>query len=132
MDSMYQDEILDHFKYPRNHGRIDQPTASHEEHNPLCGDRIRVDLSIEGGIIVDVRFTGKGCAISQAAASMLTEEVKGRPVTEALRLGKEQVLELLGIPIGPVRLKCALLSLKTIKAGIYGLGEYSADDEDEL
>jgi nitrogen fixation protein NifU and related proteins len=129
MDSMYQDNILDHYKHPRNHGRLEQPSISHEEHNPLCGDKVRFDLLVEDGIIKDVRFVGKGCAISQAAASMLTEEIKGKSVEEVKQVTKDDILELLGIPIGPVRLKCALLPLKTVKVGIYGLSGELPDDE---
>ena len=131
MDDMYQENILDHAKHPRNFGTLEHPTHSREEHNPLCGDRLRLDLLVRDGVIADVRFTGRGCAISQAAASMLTEELVGKTVDEAKQVSKEEVLELLGIPIGPMRLKCALLSLKALKAGIYGL-DAAGDDDDDL
>lgn len=131
MDDLYQQNILDHWKHPRNSGRLEQPTVSQEEINPLCGDKLCFDLQIEDDVITDVRFTGRGCAISQAAASMLTEVVKGKPLAEARRIGKEEMLDLLGIPIGYTRLKCALLGLKAFKVSVYRAGDESWD-EDEL
>ena len=133
MDDFYKENILDHYRHPRNAGKLEQPTHSHEEHNPLCGDVIRLDLHVnEDNIIDQVAFTGKGCAISQASASMLTEMIQGKSLEEAKQIGKEQILEALGIEIGPVRLKCALLSLKVLKAGAYGLSEedWNTDDEE--
>ncbi|GIV95672.1 MAG: iron-sulfur cluster scaffold-like protein [Herpetosiphonaceae bacterium] len=132
MDDLYRENILDHYKHPRNYGTLERPTYSREEHNPLCGDRLRIDLLVEGDVITDVRFTGRGCAISQASASMLTEELLGKTVDEAKTISKQDILDLLGIPIGPVRLKCALLSLKALKAGIYGLDIIEDDEDDEL
>lgn len=130
MDDLYQQNILDHSKNPRNSGRIEQPTISRDEVNPLCGDKLHFELLIEDGTITDVRFTGRGCAISQAAASMLSEEIKGKPVAVVKQIGKDDVLDLLGIPIGYTRLKCALLGLKAIKAGVYGVSNESYDDEE--
>ncbi len=130
MDDFYQQNILDHSKHPRNSGRLGQPTVSREELNPLCGDKLHVDLLIEDEVVTDVRFTGRGCAISQAAASMLTEEIKGKSVAEVRAIGKDAVLELLGIPVGYTRLKCALLGLKAIKAGVYGLTDEELDDDE--
>jgi nitrogen fixation NifU-like protein len=133
MDDFYKENILDHYRHPRNAGKLEHPTHSHEEHNPLCGDVIRMDLRVnEDNIIDQVAFTGKGCAISQASASMLTEMIQGKTLDEAKEIGKEQILEALGIEIGPVRLKCALLSLKVLKAGAYGLSEedWNTDDEE--
>ena len=130
MDDFAQATILDHYKHPRNHGALAHPTASREEINPLCGDRIRVDLLIGDGTIQDLRFSGRGCTISQAAASMLTEALKGKPVEDGKAFGKEDVLDLLGIPIGYTRLKCALLSLKAFKVGLYtAAGETWESDE---
>jgi nitrogen fixation NifU-like protein len=131
MEDIYREQILEHSKYPHNSGRLPNPTVSHEEHNPLCGDRVRMDLLIEDGVIADVRFQGKGCAISQATASLLTDEIKGKSVEAAKAFSKDDLLDLIGIPLAknPVRLKCALLSLKTLKAGLYGVG---AVGEDEL
>lgn len=132
MDDFYKENILDHYRHPRNTGTLEQPTHSHEEHNPLCGDVIRIDLHVnEDNIIDQVAFKGKGCAISQASASMLTEMIKGKTLEEAKKIGKEDILEALGIEIGPVRLKCALLSLKVLKAGAYGLREEDWNSDDE-
>ncbi len=131
MDDLYRENILDHYKHPRNHGELSNATITQEEHNPLCGDQLTLYLVVDDDTIKDVRFKGKGCAISQAAASMLTEELVGKTTAEAKLIDKAFVLDLLGIPIGPVRLKCALLSLKTLKAGLYGIGNLE-DDEDLL
>jgi nitrogen fixation NifU-like protein len=132
MDDLYRELILEHSKHPHNFGVLEQPDFSHEDHNPLCGDRVRIDLQVTDGVITDVRFQGRGCAISQASASMLTDEVKGMSVEDAKAFSKEQLLDLIGIPLdkNPVRLKCALLSLKTLKAGLYGVD--TLDDDDEL
>jgi nitrogen fixation NifU-like protein len=133
MDDFYRENILDHYRHPRNTGTLDEATHSHEENNPLCGDVIRIDLHVnESNIIDQVAFSGRGCAISQASASMLTEMIEGKTLDEAKQIGKEDILEALGIEIGPVRMKCALLSLKVLKAGAYGLREedWNADDDD--
>ncbi len=132
MDDFYRENILDHYRHPRHAGKLANPTHSHEEHNPLCGDVLRIDLHInEGQVIDDVAFSGKGCAISQASASMLTEMIIGKTTDQAKQIGKEDILEALGIEIGPVRLKCALLSLKTLKMGLYGLSEADWQKDDE-
>ena len=124
MDDMYREVILDHYKNPRNFGTLDPADISYEDDNPLCGDKIRIDLRLdENNRIKEAAFSGHGCAISQASASMLTEEILGKTLDEVKQLGKEQILELLGIELGPVRLKCALLSLKVLKAGAYGIKE---------
>ncbi len=130
MDDFYQQNILDHSKHPRNNGQLEQPTISRDEVNPLCGDKLHFDLLIENETVKDVRFNGRGCAISQAAASMLTEEIMGKPIAEVKQLGKDDVLELLGIPVGYTRLKCALLGLKAVKAGVYGLNNETYDDDE--
>ncbi len=122
MDDLYRELILDHYKNPRNKGTLDPADFSYEDDNPLCGDRIRMDIRIdENNRVKEVAFTGKGCAISQASASMLTEEIVGKTLDEVKQINKERILEMLGIPLGPTRLKCALLSLKVLKAGVYGL-----------
>lgn len=130
MDDMYREQILEHAKHPHNFGTLEAPTHTHEEHNPLCGDRVRIDLLVEGDRIADVRFSGRGCAISQASASLLTDELRGKTVEQAKAYSKEELLELIGIPLSknPTRLKCALLSLKTLKAGLYGVGTVDSDE----
>ncbi len=133
MDDFYKENILDHYRYPRNTGKLDAPTHSHLEHNPLCGDTIQIDLHVDENDVIDqIAFEGKGCAISQASASMLTEMIEGKTLDEIKQIGKEDILEALGISIGPVRMKCALLSLKVLKVGAYGLSEedWDADDDD--
>ena len=119
MDDLYRDEILEHYRNPHNFGTLEQPTTVKEGANPLCGDRITLMLGIdEQGNINDVAFTGRGCAISQASASMLTDEIKGKPLTEIAQLGKADVLDNLGIEISPARLKCAMLSLETLRSAV--------------
>jgi nitrogen fixation protein NifU and related proteins len=132
MDDFYRENILDHYRHPRNTGTLEHASHSHEDYNPLCGDKIRIDLHVNADNIVDeIVFSGKGCAISQASASMLTEMIKGKSLEEAKKIGKEDILEALGIEIGPVRLKCALLSLKVLKAGVYGLSEEDWNTDEE-
>ena len=135
MDDFYREEILEHYTHPHNYGTLEDPDISHEEDNPLCGDRVRFDIQLEGDgqTVKDVRFSGVGCAISKASASMLTDLVEGKTLKEIRALTREDVLEELGIDLGPVRLKCALLPLKVVKAGAYGLdgsAEKPEDDED--
>jgi nitrogen fixation NifU-like protein len=122
-DQMYREYILDHYKNPRNFGRLEHADISHEENNPLCGDVIGMDFRVRDEVIEDVRFHGRGCAISQASASLLTERLKGMSLEEARKIDKADVLEELGIEISPARLKCALLSLKVLKVGAYGLSQ---------
>jgi nitrogen fixation NifU-like protein len=120
MDDLYRDEILEHYREPHNFGTLDAPDASYEGHNPLCGDRITIMLGIDGsGTVSDVAFSGRGCAISQASASLLTDEVKGRPVAEVEAMTNQDILDLLGIDISPARLKCALLSLDTLQHALH-------------
>jgi nitrogen fixation NifU-like protein len=122
MDDMYRELIIDHYKNPRMKGSLDPNDFTYEDDNPLCGDRIRIDVRVDGeGRISEAAFDGVGCAISQAAADMLTGSIVGKTLDEVKALGKEQILEMLGIKLGPVRLKCALLALKVLKAGVYGL-----------
>jgi nitrogen fixation NifU-like protein len=126
MDDLYREVIIEHYKNPSYRGRLDPHDISFEDNNPLCGDHIVIDLVLdENKNIKDARFDGHGCAISQASADLLIESIIGKPLEEVKALNKDHILDLLGIDLGPVRLKCALLSLKVLKAGVYGLGESS-------
>jgi nitrogen fixation NifU-like protein len=129
MDELYRELILDHYQHPHNHGTIEDADISYEDTNPLCGDKIRIDMKVRDGIVEDVKFTGKGCAISQASASMLTDEIKGKSLEEVKRLDKQTVFDLVGIPLGPSRVKCALLPLKVVKTGAYGITQWPDEDE---
>jgi nitrogen fixation NifU-like protein len=130
VEDLYRDNIIDHYQNPRNYGTLEHPDISYEDSNPVCGDEIRIDLKIDRGRVVDARFQGHGCSISQASASMLTEEIIGKTLEEVKQIDKQYLLDLLGIPLGPVRLKCALLSLKVLKAGAYGLHGWPGEDEE--
>ena len=126
MDDFYRELIIDRYQNPHYRGELDPHDITFEDSNPLCGDEIRIDLRVNGNDeIVEALFSGRGCAISQASADLLLEHVQGKTLAEVKDLTKEDILELLGIELGPVRLKCALLSLKVLKAGAYGLVEAS-------
>ena len=120
MDDLYRDYILEHYRRPHNFGALDNATATQEGANPLCGDRITLQLRVVGDQIAAVGFTGRGCAISQASASLLTDEVKGKEVDAAAAMKASDVLDLLGIEISPARMKCALLSLETLQGALGG------------
>ena len=120
MDNIYTDDILDHYRSKRHRGQLENADATFEDDNPLCGDRVRVDVRFKpDGSIAEARFCGEGCAISQATASMLCETVAGKAGTEVTGWDKHAVLDLLGIPLTPLRLKCALLPLKVLQAAIW-------------
>jgi len=126
MDDLYREVIIEHYKNPSYRGHLDPHDIKFEDNNPLCGDHIEITLqTTEDGTVKDARFDGHGCAISQASADLLIESIIGKPLEDVKKLNKQDILEMLGIDLGPVRLKCALLSLKVLKAGVYGLGEAS-------
>ncbi len=126
MDDLYRDYILDHYKQPRNFGELDPHDLEALEHNPLCGDELGVHIRVKDGRIEDLRFHGHGCAISQAAASIASEELIGMPVDEVAHLDADWLLELLGIPISATRRKCALLNLKVVREAISGDASWPA------
>jgi nitrogen fixation NifU-like protein len=119
-ENFYREVILDHYKHPRNYGTIEEPHAHAEGQNPLCGDEVSIDLVFDGDDkITDVKFSGRGCAISQAATSMLTEHVIGKTAEQAAALGKQELLDEVGIPLTPIRLKCAVLGFGVLKVALH-------------
>jgi nitrogen fixation NifU-like protein len=131
VDDLYRDYILEHYRRPHNFGVLDEPTASIEGNNPLCGDRITLQLHVTDGVVDQVAFSGRGCAISQASASLLTDEIKGKPLADVAAFRADDLLDLLGIEISPARLKCAMLSHDTLQkavAEIEGEGDQSHDE----
>ncbi|MBI2175987.1 SUF system NifU family Fe-S cluster assembly protein [Candidatus Woesearchaeota archaeon] len=118
IEELYREEIMDHYQNPRNFGEMANADASYHDYNPVCGDEITMQLKIENGTVTEAMFTGKGCAISQAAASMLTEEVKGKTIKGAVAMTKDDMLKIIRINPGPVRVKCALLALRAMQKGI--------------
>ena len=131
MDDMYREMILDHYHNPRKKKLLKPADIEYEEDNPVCGDHIHLTIQIdEQNVIKDVGWEGDGCAISQASASMLYETLVGKTLDEIKAVNKDEVLEMLGIPLSPVRIKCALLSLKVLKAGAYGLTAWPGEDDE--
>jgi len=130
MDDLYRELIIDRYKNPHHRGELNPNDISYEDDNPLCGDKIRIDIRVnEDNMITEASFSGHGCSISLASADLVVESIIGKSLDEIKQMSKEDVLELLGIELGPVRLKCALLSLKVLKAGVYGLGLGEATDD---
>ncbi len=126
MDDLYRELIIDRYKNPLHRGALEPHDISFEDDNPLCGDHIRIDLRVgEDDRVTEAMFDGHGCAISQSSADLLVESVLGKTVDEVKEITKDDILDMLGLELGPVRLKCALLPLKVLKAGVYGLGEAS-------
>jgi nitrogen fixation NifU-like protein len=138
LDNLYREVILDHYKNPRGHGVIDPADAEAEGQNPLCGDEVSIAVTFDGDTIADVKFQGRGCAISQAATSMLMDMAKGRTAQEVAAMSRDELREEIGIPLTPVRLKCALLGLGVLKLALHkGRGtplpeEWAGLDELEL
>jgi len=129
MEDFYRELIIERYKTPHFRGELNPNDISYEDDNPACGDHIQIDLRLdEKGIVTEALFSGEGCAISQASADLLLESIIGKSVDEVKELSKEDILENLGIELGPVRLKCALLPLKVLKAGIYGIGDTDVSD----
>ncbi len=122
MDSIYKEEIIDHYKNPRNYGHLDSPDIHVEANNPLCGDKLSMDLLVRDGVVQDVRFSGKGCAISQASASMLTEEMVGARLEDLARTTRQDILDNLGIEVSYARMKCAMLSLGMLRLALAEVG----------
>jgi nitrogen fixation NifU-like protein len=121
-DSIYREQIIDLYERPLNYGELDEADFSYEEDNPLCGDVIRIDVRLdENDHVADIAWSGSGCAISQASASLLTDEIKGMTLDEIKAFPKERLLDLIGVQLSMMRVKCALLSLKVLKAGVYGM-----------
>jgi nitrogen fixation NifU-like protein len=129
VDDLYRENILDHYRSPRNAGHLDSPTVTAEGVNPLCGDELAIELQVDDGVVTDVRYNGRGCAISQAAASMLSETIRGKQIDELSAIGKEDVLDELGIPLTPIRLKCAMLSVGVLKVALNNLTGEPLPDE---
>lgn len=130
MDDLYREEIVDRYKNPRFQGLLDPNNYSYHDDNPVCGDHIQIDIRVdESDKVTKALYTGEGCSISQASADMLMEKITGMDLNDVRALGKQDILDMLGIELGPVRLKCALLSLKVLKGGVYGLDEVESLDE---
>jgi nitrogen fixation NifU-like protein len=130
MDDLYRQLLIDRYKEPYYRGSLDPHDIAYEDDNPLCGDHIRIELRVnDEEVVTEALFDGRGCSISQASADLLIESIIGKTLDEVKQVTKEDVLDMLGMELGPVRLKCALLSLKVLKAGVYGLGEGEASDE---
>ena len=128
MDDLYREIIIDHYKNPIHKGRIEKSDYTFEDENPLCGDHIQIEIKVDANQkVIDAKFDGQGCAISISAADLLLDSIIGKSVEELKTLSKKDILDLLGIDLSPVRLKCALLSLKVLKAAVYELEE--ADDD---
>ena len=131
MDSIYKEQILDHYKNPRNYGNLDDPDIHVEANNPLCGDRLSMDLKVKDGVVQEVAFSGRGCAISQASASMLTEEMVGKSLDELAGTTRQDILDNLGIEVSYARMKCALLSLGLLRLALAEAGVSIAGGLDE-
>lgn len=130
-DSIYREIILEHSQHPRNRGTLEPADYSYEDTNPLCGDEVRMDVRVTDDRIAEIKFSGRGCVVSQASASILTEMVEGKTLNEVKAISKDELLDEIGIPVSPARMKCALLGLKVLKAGIYGI-DHATEELDEV
>ncbi len=130
-DSIYREIILEHYKNPSNKGTLDPADYSYQDVNPLCGDEIRIDVRVADDHVSEIRFSGRGCAVSQASASILTEMVEGKSLDDVKAIGRDELLDEIGIPVSPARMKCAMLGLKVLKAGIYGIDHANDALEDD-
>jgi nitrogen fixation NifU-like protein len=132
MDPLYREYIIDHYKHPRNFGELDDPDATFHDRNPVCGDEMGVQIKLDGERVADLRFHGHGCAISQAAASIISDELKGKTVTEIAGLDRHFVVEEIGVDLSPTRLKCGLLALKVVQGALLGTDAWpTGTPEDE-
>jgi nitrogen fixation NifU-like protein len=118
MDSLYKEIVLDHYKNPHNFGELDPADYTAEDSNPLCGDQVRIDLRVDDGIVTDIKFSGRGCAVSMASTSILTDMVLGQPLEEVRKITRDDLLEEIGIPVSPARLKCATLGLNVLNLSL--------------
>lgn len=118
---IYREHILDHYRQPRNYGKLAKPDLTADQTNPLCGDHLHFELAVSDGRVTEVKFTGGGCAISLAAASILTEMTDGRSVTAVSKLSDQDMLRELGVPLSPSRLKCGLLALTGVRKALKGV-----------
>lgn len=132
MDALYREYIIDHYKNPRNFGELEQRDAEFEDQNPLCGDELGVQIKLDGDRVSDLRFHGQGCAISQATASIISDELKGKTVSEISELDRHFVVEELGIDLSPTRLKCGLLSLKVVQGALLGTDEWPTGSQEAV
>jgi nitrogen fixation NifU-like protein len=129
-NSIYREIILEHYKNPTNRGTLDPADFTYQDVNPLCGDEIRIDVRVQDDHVSEIKFSGRGCAVSQASASILTEMVEGKSLAEVKAIGRDELLDEIGIPVSPARMKCAMLGLKVLKAGVYGIDHANALDDD--
>jgi nitrogen fixation NifU-like protein len=121
MEDLYRDYILERYKHPRNAGELDPFDVKYADNNPLCGDEIAMTMRVQDGVVTDARFKGRGCAISQASADILTENIQGKSLEELRKVSPDRVIEDLGVDVSPARRKCALLGLKVMQGGLFGL-----------
>lgn len=116
--NLYREHILDHYGHPRNEGMLENPDISHERDNPVCGDKVRLDIELKDGKVEEARFSGEGCVISMAAASMFTEEIQGKTIADLKAMDDEDIFEMLGVELGPARANCAVLPLRVLQEGL--------------